>query len=86
MLSQTAMQNLYDSSTIMLIGMGVVFAFLVVMVWIMDLNAIVIKKLNEIFPEEIPQENKPSKKSQKEEDEKIALAIAIAAAKAQGHI
>ncbi len=75
-----------DGIVIMLIGMGVVFAFLTIMVFVMNLNAIIIKKLNEIFPEELPQQTKPTRKSLQDEDDKIALAIAIATAKANGHV
>ncbi len=72
-----------DGIAIMLIGMGVVFAFLTIMVIVMDINAVLIKKLNKYFPEEVPQQTK-SKKTQKDEDEKVALAIALAYAKSQG--
>lgn len=73
---------LQDGIAIMLIGMGVVFAFLTIMVYVMDFNAVLIKKLNKYFPEEVPQQAKPRKK-RTEEDDKIALAVAIAHAKSQ---
>ncbi len=68
--------NLQVGSIIMLIGMGVVFAFLVIMVYVMDITAVIIKKFNEIFPEEVKEQT--TKKKTKTDDSEIALAIAIA--------
>ena len=71
--------NLQDGVIIMLIGMGVVFAFLAIMVFVMDWMSKLIIKLNEIFPEEVTEE-KYTKKQAKKDDNDIALAIAIALA------
>ena len=67
-----------DGMIIMLIGMGFVFLFLVIMVYAMNIMALVIKKINNIFPEEIPDENKYSKKNKISADSEVALAIALA--------
>ncbi len=69
---------LEDGMIILCIGMGVVFSFLVIMVWAMNIMSVVIKKINNIFPEEIPDENKYSKKNKVSSDSEIALAIALA--------
>ncbi len=69
---------LEDGMIILCIGMGVVFSFLVIMVWAMNIMSVVIKKINDIFPEEIPDENKYSKKNKVSSDSEIALAIALA--------
>ncbi|MBQ2870988.1 OadG family protein [bacterium] len=75
--------NLQVGTAIMLIGMGVVFSFLVVMIWVMNISAVVIKKLNEIFPEAIPQPTKSKKKQKTQnDDELVAVAIAAAVARA----
>ena len=66
-----------DGMIIMLIGMGFVFLFLVIMVYAMNIMAFIIKKINTIFPEEIPNENKYSKKNKISSDSEIALAIAL---------
>lgn len=71
--------NLQDGIIIMLIGMGVVFAFLTIMVYVMEWTSKLIIKLNEIFPEEIVEE-KYTKKQTVKSDEEIALAIALACA------
>lgn len=69
---------LEDGMIILFIGMGVVFSFLIIMVWAMNIMSAVIKKINNIFPEEIPDENKYSKKNKISSDSEIALAIALA--------
>lgn len=71
--------NLQDGTIIMLIGMGVVFLFLTIMVFVMDWTSKLIIKLNEIFPEEV-QEEKYTKKQVSKNDEEIALAVALAIA------
>lgn len=69
--------NAQDGIVIMLIGMGVVFLFLVIMVFVMGWTSKLVLKLNEMFPEEI-QEERPTKKQAGNNDSEIALAIAIA--------
>ena len=78
-LIETFLNNIQDGVVIMLIGMGVVFLFLTIMVFVMDWTSKLILKLNEIFPEEI-EEEKPSKKTKRIDDSEVALAIAIACA------
>lgn len=78
-LIETFLNNIQDGVVIMLIGMGVVFIFLTIMVFVMDWTSKLILKLNEIFPEEI-EEEKPSKKTKRIDDSEVALAIAIACA------
>ena len=78
-LIETFLNNIQDGVVIMLIGMGVVFLFLTIMVFVMDWTSKLILKLNEIFPEE-NEEEKPSKKQKRTDDSEVALAIAIACA------
>ena len=80
----TMLANFEVGSIIMFLGMGVVFAFLVLMVWVMDITAVIIKCLNKYFPEEIPQpKNTKKKKAKSDEDEQIAIAIAATLAASQ---
>ena len=80
----TMIANFQDGCAIMFLGMGVVFAFLVLMVWVMDITAAIIKVLNKYFPEEIPQpKNTKKKKAKSDEDEQIAIAIAATLAATQ---
>ena len=71
--------NLQDGIIIMFIGMGVVSAFLTIMVFVMDWMSKLVIKLNEIFPEEVVEEIY-TKKQVKNDDNDIALAIAVALA------
>lgn len=69
----------YTGCTIMVIGMAVVFFFLVLMIGVMNVCTKIIEKLNEIFPEVV--EQKAQKKNKKTDDDtQIAIAIAIAIA------
>ncbi len=75
----TMMVNFQQGCAIMFLGMGVVFAFLVLMVWVMNITAQIIQVLNKYFPEEIPQQkNTKKKKNKTDDDDVIALAIAYA--------
>ena len=74
-----------DALLVMIIGMGTVFVFLTVMIWVMDLNGKVLQFVNKIWPEEIPAETKNVKKSTVNTDDEIALAIACAMVKAGKH-
>jgi len=80
----TMIANFQQGCAIMFLGMGVVFAFLVLMVWVMNITAKVIQVLNKYFPEEIPQpKNTKKKKVKSDEDEQIAIAIAATLAATQ---
>ena len=74
---------LKDGIFVMIIGMGTVFIFLSIMIVAMNLNGKILKIINKYFPEEIPEEKKPNKKTVKSEDEAVALAIACAVAKSR---
>lgn len=64
--------------SVMCIGMGVVLAFLCVMIASMEIMSLVVGKLNEIFPEVIPQPAGVSRKSASSNDEEIAVAVLAA--------
>ncbi len=68
---------LYDGLFVMAIGMGMVFLFLVIMIFAMKLMSFCMRILNKYFPEEIPETNVPRAKKSSN-DEEIALAIACA--------
>ena len=69
---------------VMVIGMGTVFVFLVIMIYAMNINSAVLKFIGKFFPEEVPEENKQTKKkASQNNDEEIALAIACAVQKAR---
>lgn len=66
---------------IMIIGMGFVYFFICIMIWVMEIVAKCIKLINKYFPEQIEEETQQSKKKAATNDAEIALAIACAFAK-----
>ncbi len=77
--------SLQTGLVITFIGMFVVMAFLVVLIYAMNLTSKIIIYLNKIFPEEVKEEKTSKKKHQKSDDTEIAIAIA-AAISAQGNL
>ncbi|MBR6099361.1 OadG family protein [bacterium] len=61
----------------MCIGMGTVLSFLCLMIVSMTIMSTIVKKLNQIFPEAIPQTS-GVKKAAASNDEEIAVAILAA--------
>ncbi len=74
--------GLEEGGTLMLIGMGVVLSFLCILIWAMHIMSAVVIRLNEIFPEAVPEvKSKSSKKQLNAIDDTIVAAIAAAIAK-----
>lgn len=70
---------LYDGLFVMVMGMGVVFFFLVIMIFAMNIMSYIVEIINKYYPEEIPETNSKTSKARKSSnDEEIALAIACA--------
>lgn len=71
---------LKEGFIVMVIGMGTVFVFLTIMIFVMHFSSYVLKFVNKFFPEEIPVDNSAAKRksAQSSNDEEIALAIACA--------
>lgn len=65
---------------VMIIGMGFVYFFITIMIWVVDIASKIIKFAGKFFPEEIEEEKYTPKKSRANNDAEIALAIACAAA------
>ena len=72
-----SLELLNTGCIIMVIGMGVVFFFLTIMIFAMDLGSFIIRKLNKIFPEEVV-ETQPKKKKKVQDDTEVAIAVAAA--------
>ena len=73
------MAILMQGLVLLIAGMGIVFAFLAVLVFVMTATSKVIPKLNHILPDEQPKK-RPAKSSVSHDDTAIAIAIAAAAA------
>lgn len=74
------MQLWAQGSTTLLIGMGIVFTFLVILIFAIMISAKVVTLIDRLFPP-LKEETKSSKKSSTDESE-VALAVAVAANKA----
>ncbi len=66
---------------VMCIGMGTVLAFLCITILSMFIMSRVVKKLNEIFPEAVPQAAGAAKVVKSNDDENVAVAILAAVLK-----
>ena len=74
--------ELVNGLGIMVVGMTAVFAFLAVMVLVMNLAGIAIKHLGKHFPDETPA--KETGQSTQQREMEIAAVIAVARAQIQG--
>lgn len=72
------MPTIEQGLTVMFIGMGGVFTFLVILVITMHIMAKVMAFLNKLFPEVLPEQKVIKQKRQGKDDEEIAIAIAVA--------
>ena len=66
-----------EGATVMAIGMGIVFSFLIVLVFAMSIMSKAVAWLNTVCPEPVA-EVKQAKKASKSDDAEIAIAIALA--------
>ena len=69
---------LFEGLSAMLIGMGTVLSFLCLMIISMFIMSKIVRKLNEIFPEAVPQVAGGVKKISAGDDSEIAAAIVAA--------
>ena len=65
--------------TTMVVGMGIVFSFLVILVFAINIMVKCVEVVNKLFPLPV-EESKTTKKAVKTDDTEIALAIAVAMA------
>lgn len=68
-------ETLVQGISVMCIGMGTVLAFLCITIASMFVMSAVVGKLNQIFPEAVPQVAAAKQKSVSSNDEEIAVAI-----------
>ena len=62
----------------MLAGMGIVFAFLVVLILVTSVSMKGIARFDSILPQEAPKKKPAAAKAAGDEDANVALAIAVA--------
>ncbi|MFO7937220.1 MAG: OadG family protein [Kiritimatiellia bacterium] len=74
------MAILSQGLVLLLAGMGIVFAFLSVLVCVMSASAKIIPKFNYILPDATPKKRPAKSSSANSDNTEIAIAIAAAAA------
>ena len=79
---ESILQSATEGAVVMAVGMGIVFSFLVILVFAIMIMAHVVAYINKIWPEPV-EEVKTAKKVKKSTDD-TEIAIAIALANAQG--
>ena len=74
------MENINVGITLLVVGMSVVFAFLTVMIIVMNITTKVLGVINKYFPEPVLEDkNSHGRKTKRgDDDTEIALAIAVA--------
>lgn len=70
------MENVMTGLVVMVIGMAVVYAFLTIMILVMNLSAKAIQILNKYFPEPI-EEKKPQRKKLKQMSQILQLLLRL---------
>ncbi len=79
MLMQNIIQSATEGAVVMVVGMGIVFSFLTVLVFGIMTMARGVARIEKIWPSPV-EEVKTSKKQKTTDDSEIALAIAVAMA------
>ncbi len=73
-----AAELLDDGIIIMVLGMGMVFCFLTILMFVMNLNRIIAEKLEAVFVSSEPAKPKAQKRAAKTDDAHVAIAVALA--------
>ena len=75
------MATLLQGLVLMFSGMGIVFLFLSLLVWVMNRSAQIIPRFNHVLPDEEPRrKSRPAAAPTGDDDTAIAIAIALATA------
>jgi len=79
------MEILLQGLVLLVSGMGIVYLFLTLLVWVMNRSAAIVPKLNHILPDEEPKKKKsrPAAAHAAHGHDDAAVAVAIAAAYAR---
>ena len=73
---ENIIQAISDGVIITIVGMLVVFGFLTIMVFAMNITSAIVEYLNKKFPPKVVETTPTKKKSQTNEEEMVAVAIA----------
>ncbi len=77
------MAILLQGLVLLVSGMGIVFLFLALLVWVMNRSAAIVPRFNHILPDDEPKKKMRPAAKVAGDDETALIAIAIAAARAR---
>jgi len=79
------METLLQGLVLLVSGMGIVYLFLTLLVWVVNRSAAIVPKFNYILPDEEPKKKKSpvQARTQVSGQEDLAVAVALAAAVAR---
>ena len=75
----SVMQSVTEGGVVMIVGMGIVFSFLTILVFAIMIMAKAVTYIDKIWPAPV-EEVKTSKKKAATDDTEVAIAIAVASA------
>mgnify|MGYP001191841255 CR=1 FL=1 len=77
------MAILLQGLVLLVAGMGIVYVFLALLVWVMNRSTTIVARFNYILPDEEPKKKaRPARQASVRADDNALIAIAVAAAKA----
>ena len=81
------MAILLQGLVLLVSGMGIVFLFLALLVWVMNRSALIVQRFNHILPDDEPRKKKsrsaPAAERAGGDDVKVAIAIAVTSVRAR---
>ena len=75
------MATLLQGLVLLVAGMGIVYLFLTLLVWVMNRSAAIVPRFNHILPDDEPK--KRARPAARADDDAVLIAVAIAAARAR---
>jgi oxaloacetate decarboxylase gamma subunit len=75
------MAILLQGLVLLVAGMGIVYLFLTLLVWVMNRSAAIVPRFNHILPDDEPK--KRARPAARADDDAVLIAVAIAAARAR---
>ena len=77
------MAILLQGLVLLVSGMGIVYLFLTLLVWVMNRSAVIVTRFNHILPDEEPKKKSRPATRQPAQEDSAMVAVAVAAIKAR---
>ena len=79
------MEILMQGLVLLVAGMGIVYLFLALLVWVMNRSAAIIPRFNHILPDEEPKKKTRPAHARVAAHDDVQIAVALAAVAARSH-